>query len=1054
MPFFSRLIACVFIGLPIAAPAEDRVVTFNRDIRPLLSENCYHCHGPDESARQAGLRLDTEDGAKEWAIVPGDAQASELVTRVMSDDPDQVMPPPDSERSLSAEQQKLIERWVSQGASYQQHWSFQRLQPVAVPQVDSDWAANPIDRFVLAGLRDSPLSPAPPAPRETLIRRISFDLTGLPPTLDQIDRYLADPSPSATENLIDRMLADPRFGERMAAAWLDVARYSDTYGYQVDRDRFVWPWRDWVIAAFNRNLGYDQFLTEQLAGDLLPGAEHDQILATTFNRLHPQKVEGGSVPEEFRVEYVADRTQTVGTAFLGLTMECCRCHSHKYDPITQQEYYQLSAFFANIDEAGLYSFFTSSVPTPTLPLPTEAEQQRLEQLHHDVDHLAAEFQSALASDANVSPDQLQAFRRRVLSQTRSDSSPDDSSAAAEDHRDPPEPGVDEAAFAKPIESLDFETAPKPPNSSVAGVLGNAVKLTGDDPVNLSQGNFRREQPFSVSLWMKTPDEKSRAVVFHRSRAWTDAGSRGYQLLIEDGRLSWSLIHFWPGNALRIRTTNTIPVEQWIHVTVTHDGSSTAGGLGICVDGQKADVEVVRDQLTKNITGGGGDHLTIGERFRDRGFTGGQVDQFHVFDVQLTPLEIQRLAAKETIPDWLRSPVESWTADQRRTVAEHLAMRNGKQSRRIREQLIAARGKYYRVQDAVKEIMVMRELPSPRTTYRLNRGAYDDRGEPVPPGTPKALGPFDASRRRDRLGLARWMLQEDHPLTSRVAANRLWQLCFGVGLVRTPEDFGSQGEPPTHPELLDWLANDLVQHDWDVKRAIKQILLSSTYQQSSRNPDEKAVRLDPENRLLARHTAYRLSAEMLRDQALGLSGLLVDEIGGPPVKPYEVEASFKPSQRDQGAGLYRRSLYTYWKRTGPAPAMMTLDASKRDVCRVRRERTSSPLQAFVLLNGPQYVEASRSLALRLTRRHAGQTDALLCDAFRVLTGRQPKENESAVLRELYRDQLDYFSSDPDRVDQFLNVGEDRVPDADRTPSLAASAVVIGTLMNFDECVIKR
>ena len=1017
---FTTLVTFV-CWLPLGATGDDRL-SFNQDIRPLLSENCYHCHGPDDSARAAGLRLDTEEGAKEWAIVAGDANDSEVVARVFATDPDTIMPPPDSERRLTDSQKQTIKRWIEQGAPYQRHWAFE--SPV-LPKVPSQMLGDPIDRFVNRKLAEQGMRQADPANREILIRRLTFDLIGLPPSQHELDDYLSDPSPHATERLIDRLLADPRFGERMAADWLDVARYSDTYGYQVDRDRFVWPYRDWVIDAFNRNLPYDQFVTQQLAGDLLPDANRDQILATTFNRLHPQKVEGGSVPEEFRIEYIADRTQTVGTAFLGLTMECCRCHTHKYDPITQTEYYELASFFANIDEAGLYSYFTSSVPTPTLPLPTPQQERQMAKLRSAVDAAKSTFNEAV--DASVKASLVDLASGLTIE------------------------------TAEPIETVDFESKVAAPNVQVDGRDGKAVELTGDDPVNLKNGNFRRDQPFSVSLWIKTPDVKKRAVVFHRSRAWTDAASRGYQLLIEDGRLSWSLIHFWPGNAIRIRTSKPIETQKWVHVTVTNDGSSTADGLAIWIDGHRATTQIVRDRLTKNITGGGGDTIAIGQRFRDRGFAGGHVDSVNVFDRELTELEIQLLAANDASSHWSTNEPATWSEPQKQTMARHLACRSDRHVSAMRDALAAARRKQCQLEDQLQEIMVMRETPGIRTTHRLNRGAYDDPAEPVQPGTPRAILPFGDNLQADRLGLAKWMLRPNHPLTSRVAVNRLWQLCFGSGLVRTPEDFGSQGQPPTHPELLDWLAIDFVDSGWDVKRMLKQIMMSATYQSDSDHPNQNVWQSDPENRLLARQNAYRLSAEMLRDQALAVSGQLVGRVGGPPVKPYELEASFKPTKRESGAGLYRRSLYTYWKRTGPAPAMMTLDAAKRDVCRVRRERTSSPLQAFVLLNGPQFVEAARAMAVKLLdqyRSSSRQQSGLMAIAFRQLTSRSPSAAELETVMELYANQLDYFQSNPKRATQYLSVGDYETPDRFDTPVLAATSVVIGTLMNFDESMMKR
>ncbi len=1074
----AKTILSFLILLSAAVPMADGAdvaggqVRFNRDIRPILSENCFYCHGPDEGARTADLRLDTEAGAKDFVIVEGDALSSELIARITSDDPDELMPPADSARSLSKADIEMLRRWIDQGAAYEIHWSFIPPQRPAVPAA-SDKQASPIDRFILEKLDASGLTQATAADRTTLIRRASFDLTGLPPTVAEIDTFLADQSPGAYERLLDGLLARSTYGERMASDWLDVARYSDTYGYQVDRDRFVWPWRDWVIAAFNDNLPYDQFVTQQLAGDLLPHATTDQILATTFNRLHSQKVEGGSVAEEFRIEYVADRVQTVATSMMGLTLECCRCHDHKYDPLSQREYYELSAFFDNIDEAGLYSFFTKSIPTPTLRLPTPAETNALTEQAAVVNEAQHQLDLALTKRESLAKEWMDETWMDQVGEKKRQVESGSQVAASE-----------QPMYAKPVESLDFESDPKAPNQSVEGVVGKGVQLTGDDAIQTKVGNFRRFEPFSVSLWMKTPDEKDRAVIFHRSRAWTDAASRGYQLLMEQGRLSWSLIHFWPGNAIGIRTVDPIPVGEWVHVVVTNDGSSRAAGLNIFLNGEPSQLEQVRDSLTKNITGGGGDTIAIGERFRDRGFHGGSIDQFRVFDACLTPLEAKVLANADTNADTNAQDNTSvlLDGDHLELLTQHYLLRHDTVVRDCLAKLKQSRQQLCGVEDAIQEIMVMREMQTPRQSYLLQRGAYDNRRDPVDSGTPAVLNPFPAQQPRNRLGLARWLTDPDHPLTSRVAVNRLWQLCFGSGLVRTPEDFGSQGEVPTHPDLLDWLAVDFVQNGWDVKRTLKQIMMSATYRQSSRNRDHDLDQVDPRNRLLARFPSYRLSAEMLRDNSLAISGRLVSKIGGPPAKPYEIEASFKPTKRDKGDGLYRRSVYTYWKRTGPAPAMMALDASKRDVCRVQRERTSSPLQAFVLLNGPQYIEASRGLAERLiagnethqdNKPDGGEQDGkpggekqagnpngdrgvrgMIQEAFRTLTSRRASDDEMVVLLQLYKTQRDYFRENDDRAKAYLGVG-DAATDGSQDPSrVAALTVVISTVMNFDQSVMKR
>ncbi|MEZ5299945.1 MAG: DUF1549 domain-containing protein [Verrucomicrobiales bacterium] len=954
MPRFPRTAAAFALAgaaLLIASAPPARAAAgdldFNTDIRPILSDRCFHCHGPDENDRKAGLRLDTAEGAfaelkgGTHAIKPGDPEASEALYRMATDDADDMMPPPESKLPRATPDEiALIRRWIEQGAKYEGHWAFQPVRRPEPPPVKGDAKiANDIDKFVAAHLDDQGLSLRPEAPRHRLIRRLSFDLTGIPPTPEEVAAFVNDPSPRAYEDLIDRLLKSPRYGERMAADWLDLARYADSYGYQVDRDRDVWPYRDWVIRAFNDNLPYDQFTTWQLAGDLLPAPTEDQVLATAFNRMHQQKVEGGSTEEEFRVEYVVDRVNTFGTAFLGLTLECARCHTHKFDPITQKEYYSLFSFFQNIDEAGLYSFFTPSVPTPTLTLPTDAQRGQIAAAEAKV---AAEEQK-LAEVAAAREGAYQAWLK----------------AGAEPKADPAGMIGFFPFDARNGDQLENTAGDKKPattnnNNSIAegeGRGGGALVLTGDDAVNLPVGNFPRWQPFSVALWIKAPSKMERAVIFHRSRAWTDAASRGYELLLKDGRLAWSLIHFWPGNAISIRADEPVAPGEWTHVAATYDGSSRASGLRLYINGKPAAAAVDMDNLYKEITGGGGDNIAIGERFRDRGFKGGMVDEFAVFDRELTAPEAAALAGAEPGGDLRAFYLSAHDADYRQQLGA----------------LRAAREALCKVQGGLREMMVMREQAEPKPAYVLERGLYDARGEQVFAGTPAALLPFPEGAPRNRLGLAQWLTHPDHPLTSRTAVNRFWQGMFGRGLVGTANDFGSQGEIPVYRDLLNWLSAEFIASGWDVKALLKTIALSATYRQDSDAPRE-LYQNDPENRLLARGARFRLSAEMIRDNALSASGLLAEKLGGPSVKPYEIEESFKPAGRAKGEGLYRRSLYTYWRRTGPAPAMLTFDAAKRDVCAAKRERTASPLQALVLMNGPQFVEAARKLGERLLKAH--------------------------------------------------------------------------------------
>ncbi|REK23377.1 MAG: DUF1553 domain-containing protein [Planctomycetota bacterium] len=1032
----SLAVACLVFaaaaGPATAAELSSEGVDFSQ-VRRILSDRCFKCHGPDEQAREGDLRLDLRDEAEH--VLTGETAAdNELLRRILTDDADERMPPPAAKMTLSTEQIETLRSWIATGAPYQQHWAFVPVREVALPSVSPDARVeNAIDRFILARVEQAGLEPAPRASRERLIRRLSFDLTGLPPTIEEIDAFLADRSPGAYERLVDRLLAKPAFGERMASEWLDVARYADSYGYQTDRERFVWPWRDWVIKAFNENMPLDQFITWQLAGDLLPDATDEQILATTFNRLHSQKVEGGSIPEEFRTEYVADRTHTFGTAFLGLTLECARCHEHKFDPVSQQEYYQLFAFFNNIDEAGLYSYHTRSIPTPTLLLTDDDQKARIAEVE----------QRIAAAEARLG--ELAAGREREFA-----------AWLAEGAGEPNIPGR--------LAYLDFEEYQHPANKSIEGRVGRAVQLTGDDGIRVTAadaegklkdvGNFRRFEPFSLALWMNTTIPLDRAVVLHRSRSWTDAGSRGYQLLIEEGRLSASLIHFWPGNAMRIRTVEPLPLDQWHHVTITYDGSSRANGLRIYLDGQLAETTVVRDKLTKNITGGGNDFITIGERDRDRGFTQGKVDELMVYGRELTPLEVAQLHDGTALEQAVAAAAEVDPDGPRRADLKTYYLHTVDEAYREQLEVVrATRLERSKTVDGIREIMVMREMPQPRVTRRLLRGAYNAPGEPVAADTPAVLPPFPADAPRNRLGLARWLTDPSNPLTARVLVNRYWQLCFGEGLVRTPEDFGSQGEPPTHPELLDHLAAELVASDWDLKALLRKIVTSATYrQQSATTADVLAA--DPQNRLWARGPSYRLPAEMIRDNALAVSGLLVDQIGGAPVRPYEVAVSFKPVKRDEGAGLYRRSLYTFWKRTAPAPVMMSLDASRRDVCTVRRERTSSPLQVLVLLNDPQLVEAARLVGERMLRQHGADVKALVAETFRLLTSRRPDAAEQQILRQLYEEQHARFAAAPEQAEEFLATGDRPRDEGLDAAQLAAAGMLASAIMSYDESVTKR
>ncbi len=1019
------LILLTFPSLLAAAPAK---VKFNRDVRPILSDKCFFCHGPDPKKREADLRLDVRDAAIEGkAFIPGKAEMSELIQRILTTDADDHMPPAESKLSaLTPDEIAILKQWINEGAEYEAHWAFIPLKADAAN-------SQSIDQIVSAELAARDMKLQPEATPETLIRRLSFDLTGLPPSPEEISAFVAehqfDPT-SAIQHLVTRLLASPHYGERMAVDWLDQARYADTYGFQVDRERDVWPWRDWVVKAYNDNLPFNQFITWQLAGDLLPNPTDEQILATAFNRLHQQESEGGSVEEEYRVEYIADRVQTVATAFLGLTFECSRCHDHKFDPITQKDYYGLFSMLQNIDEAGLYSYFTPSQPTPALMMMDAPTKDKMATLNAKVAALEKKLTDA-APPARTTLDLqngIPASLEGQLAHFTFDELNGNKLADALHPAPPPAPpqpkAVADAKDKTPAQKKKDAKAPPPgpeailkgENKLVPGKIGNAIQFTGDDSVDTPLGNFQRHEPFSISLWLQTPDEKDRAVVLHRSQAWTDAASRGYELLIEEGRIKWSLINFWPGNAISIRTQAKVPLNEWTHVIVTNDGSSRASGLKIFINGTLAPADIIKDHLTKNITGGGHDEISLGERMRDRGFKNGLVDDLRIFSRDLSMPYDAKLAP-------------------------------------LLAELQTARAEVTALADAQKEIMVMQELPQPKKAYILERGEYDKRAEEVGPVTPTFLSPFPKDAPKNRLGYAQWLTAPDHPLTARVTVNRIWQSLFGRGLVKTSEDFGSQGERPLYPELLDHLALKFIQSGWSVKSLVQEIVMSQTYRQQS-IADAKTMADDPENQWLARGPHFRLPAEMIRDNALAASGLLKLTMGGAPVYPYEMTEAFKPMGPSAGDAVYRRSLYTNWRRTSPPPAMVAFDAPRRAVCISKRERTDSPLQALILLNGIQYVEAARVLGEKLHLETQGDLPQMIELAFLRCLSRKPDAQEIQICTQLYQEQLTHFKASPKEAEALLKTGNAKRDSTLPLPEAAAATVLAQALLNHDACVVKR
>lgn len=1045
-----RLLAATIVLLLSMAPRagaasrnRDSKVDFNFHIRPLLSDRCFACHGPDEKSRKAKLRLDTREGIFKSleggaAVVrPGDLAKSELFRRVTTTDPEEVMPPPKSHLSISPNEVALLRRWIEQGAEWKGHWSFQPLSTVEVPSVSNNrWARNEIDRFILSRLEQQRLKPQREADKERLLRRVTFDLTGLPPTLKEIDEFVADRGPQAYERVVDRLLASSAYGERMAVDWLDVARYSDTHGYQADRPNYMWPWRDWVIDAFNQNIRINQFIVWQIAGDLLPNATREQKLATAFNRNHRQTNEGGSVNEEFRVEYVADRLHTMAGAFLGLTIECARCHDHKYDPISQKDYYRLFAFFNATDESGLYSHFTDAIPSPSLLLFKDDAQ---EQAHRDLKAAV----SAAAERLSIRRESARAAFQEWQKQMKGDAA--GLVVTGRVGRYSFDTIVSNRVLNLAGTNASAKLSDRP--ESVPGRLGQALKFTGENSVSIEKiADFKRTDPFSFGLWLKIPEELDEIVVLHHQQAGSDAGYNGYQLILENGHAAFGLIHFWPGNALQVRTRDKLKLNEWVHLGVAYDGSSRASGLKLYVNGAPAAIEVARDHLYKES--GNGAALTLAARFRGRGFKDGLIDELNIFNRELTPLEMAQVCGEA--PSGQPASDDALFAYYLANVDEGW--------RKARAELQRAREKENDFINAIPEIMTMGDKLEGRATHVLKRGAYDAPGETVEPDTPAAILSMDPKWPKNRLGLAQWLVSPQQPLTARVLVNRTWQLFFGRGLVQTAENFGLQGTLPSHPELLDWLAQHFVESGWDLKAFCKMIVMSATYRQSSVASPELLAR-DPENVWLARGPRNRLTAEMLRDNALAASGLLVRTVGGPSVKPYQPEGVWEDTagakyEADKGTGLYRRSLYTFWKRTAPHPAMVTFDAAERNNCTVRRQVTSTPLQALVLLNDPQFVEAARKLGERAMKEGGSRQDEQLEFVFRTLTSRHPTEKERAVVQRLYQEQLGLFQSATNRAEALGKVGASAPDKALDASQAAAFASVANVLMSFDETIVKR
>ncbi|MEO2048850.1 MAG: DUF1553 domain-containing protein [Pirellulales bacterium] len=1045
-----------------AAGPDQGKIQFNRDIRPILSVACFVCHGPDTAKRKADLRLDDKssvyadrDGYQ--IVTPNNPDDSELYTRIISDDPDLQMPPPDSDITLTAQQKYIIRRWIEQGATWQKHWSFiTPAQPKHPALKNSDWAKNSIDAFILARLEKEGLKPSQPASRETLIRRVSFDITGLPPSIEEIDAFLNDRSPNAYEKVVDRLLKSKRYGERMAAEWLDAARFADTSGYQSDGPRYMWRWRDWVIDAYNQNMPFDQFTIEQIAGDMLPNPTLQQRIATGFNRNHRGNAEGGLIPEEFAVEYVVDRIETTSTVWLGLTLGCTRCHEHKYDPFSQQEFYKLFSYFNNLPEHG--RALKEGNSPPYIKAPTNAQQKKLLGLDSKLAAAKKHFQSLQPEIATAQ----QAWENSFSSNKEIDWSVTDGLIALFSLDQSFDNSIKSTTPKNPKEPKKDEKPPEIPGihdgtaAFTAGKLNDAGQFDGKRFITAGDiAHFDYFDKFTLAAWVHPQGNHGGTII---SQMKDVVRGDGYSLTLIDGKLHVNLVKRWLDDSIRVETKSSVPVDQWFHVAVTYDGTRVAKGITVYINGEQQPLKINLDYINQTFTSS--EPLRIGAGSGPESRFQGLIDDVRVYNRSLKPSDIQLVSTPESITKILSLAAEKRAKNQSAKLrAYYLASHAPKHLQQAARKTVKLSRQRFSFFESIPTVMIMQEMETPRDAFLLVRGEYNNPAEKVAPGVPATLPDLPKGVENNRLGFAKWLVDPAHPLTARVTINRLWQQIFGLGLVKTTEDFGSQGELPSHPELLDWLATEFIRTGWDVKEIQKTIFTSATYQQSSKvSPD--LFQKDPENRLLARGPRFRLSAEMVRDQALTASGLLVEKLGGPSVKPYQPAGLWKEiastTNYDQSTGsdLYRRSLYTYWKRTVAPPSMMNFDAAAREMCQVRPSRTNTPLQALNLMNDVTFVEAARALAERIMTPTDKSPDQRLTRAFRLATSRRPQPAELAVLVASYEFQQEHYSKNIKTAKKLIQTGESKPNEKLDPAELAAYTTVTGLILNLDEVITKE
>jgi hypothetical protein len=1047
------LSTCTFGQTPRTKPPT---VDFQREIRPILSDACFHCHGPDRNTRMVGLRLDTQEGALEKRksgvpIVPGSPEQSLVYQRITNPQKARRMPPEYSHKSLSEKQIESLRRWIAEGAPWKEHWAFVAPKRPPLPKVvNSAWAKNPIDRFVLAKLEAAGLRPGAAADRRTLIRRAALDITGLPPRPEDVDAFVKDVRPNAYERLLDRLMATPQWGEHRGRYWLDAARYGDTHGIHIDNYREIWPYRDWVIKAFNNNMPFDQFTIEQLAGDLLPNPTMEQQIATGFQRCNVTTNEGGVIPEEVAAMYAKDRVDTTGAVFLGLTVGCATCHDHKFDPISTKDFYSLAAFYRNTTQDPLDGNISDT--PPVIVVPAAQDRPRWQEIADEETKLKARLQKIREASVPEFAKWLDGESRPKIST-------------------PIEPA--DEAFSITIAGQVAATSKNVPiNLELKdGVTLGDSNLVGRQALHFAEKSalelpnveaIAAARPFTISTWVFLPKSDSNFVI--ASQTDPESSNRGWALEL-NARTPILRLTTRANKSVFVRAAerDRLTPGTWNHIAFTYDGSRNASGISLFVNGKPAPAQGSRDREPMR-----GDFRTyaplrLGSDGKRRFFDGGAIADFRIYTRALADEEAQLVSLWPAIETARLKPTAELSDDERNGLHSYYLLREHSEYQNVRYE-------YEGLQDERKQIArrgAVTHVQNERTDQQpfahiLYRGMYDQPREKVEPAVPSALPPLPASYPKNRLGLAKWLVDADNPVMARVTVNRFWQELFGTGIVKTAEDFGSQGEPPSHPELLDWLAVEFRESGWDVKKFFKLMMMSSTYRQSAAVTPEK-LRKDPGNRLLSRGPRFRMDAEMVRDYALASSGLLVPTIGGPSVKPYQPdgiweavamnESNTRIYKRDSGDKLYRRSLYTFWKRSAPPASMDIFNAPTRETCTVRRERTNTPLQALVTMNDVQFVEAARTLA-----QHASQSEGTSFDA-RVdfiavrLLARRLDIRERAVVRKAYTDYLAYYDANPADAKKLISVGEAKTDTALSPVELAALTMVVNQLMNLDEVLNK-